>query len=106
MNGNFYQNPTFPSNNDSSFYDEKINNNIIRDSELVTSNEDILANNTKKRINVFLTFPNSNSSKEISGILDTIREKYIIVNDSSNNKWYMLKKEYINYIEFLEKPNI
>jgi predicted enzyme involved in methoxymalonyl-ACP biosynthesis len=93
----FYQNPTFPSNQ------EYLNDEVI---EKETNDKISLGSNKNKRANIYASFPNSNEIKEFSGIIDYYNDNEILINDTSNNKWYLIKKEYINYIEFLEKPNI
>ena len=93
----FYQNPTFPSNQ------ELLNEEVI---EKETNDKISLDNNKNKRVNIYASFPNSNEIKEISGIIDYYDNNQILINDSSNNKWYLINKKYINYIEFLERPNI
>lgn len=95
MNGTYYQNPTFPSiNNDKEIIEvnEKISINTF---------DDLINNNKGKKVKVFALYPNS-TGKEYDGIIDTIGIDFVTIQDKTNNSYLLVKKQYINYIEFNE----
>ena len=114
MNGNYYQNPTFPSN--ASPINMDVPSSNMPQPIIPTMNsmpmeqsflENILKLNKGKRINAYISFQNNSDwqSKTISGIIEEIGSDYIIISDPSNNNWYLIKLDNLDYIEFMERIN-
>ena len=110
MNGNFYQNPTFPNNATPINMEipNDINNITNMNGQINQANlENVLRFNKGKRINTYISFSNSSDwqNKSISGILEDSGNDFIIISDPSTNNWYLIKINNIDYIEFIEKIN-
>ena len=110
MNGNFYQNPTFPNNaNPINMEHNNIPNNItlMNSMPMESTLENILRINISKRVNVYATFPNSNEwqNKTFSGIIEEVGNDYFIISDPTNGNWYLIKLDNLDYIEFMEHIN-
>ena len=106
MNDNYYKNPIFPSK-----YEENDSNKNIYYQTPTTFNEyeindkninDILKLNKGKLVKIYTTFKNENEEKKLKGIIETEGNNYIIISDPSNGSWYIIKSDYIKYIEFEE----
>jgi len=93
MNGSFYQNPTFQSDTMNTRLEESSNN--------------ILDLNKGKKIKVYTSFPFSNDYKDklFEGMLEGIKEDSLILSES-NDTWYIIPLQFINYITFNEKISI
>ena len=99
MNGTYYQNPTFPGNN---VNDSNTSSEITKQNQpYYLSVDNLIKYNKGKKVKIFVLFPN-NTGKEYDGIIDTIGTDFIIIQDKINNSWLLIKKQYINYIEFNE----
>lgn len=112
MNGNFYQNPTFPNNSMPISIDnnqQNIPNNIPLAINDINQNDIniIFKLNKGKRVNVYVTFKNSQEeqSKIFTGILENANTDYLIISNPETGKWYLIKYMYLDYIEFMEKIN-
>ena len=112
MNGNFYQNPTFPSNQNT------VTNQIptsppgnISSSSMMPIEqsyiENILRLNKGKRVNVYVSYADSNEwrDKVYSGIIEEAGRDHLIISDPVNGNWYLLRMIYLDYVEFMEKIN-
>lgn len=112
MNGNFYQNPTFPTNQN------QVNNQIpssppgnISSSSMMPLEqsyiENILRLNKGKRVNVYMSYADSNEwrDKIYSGIIEEAGRDHLIISDPTNGNWYLLRMIYLDYVEFMEKIN-
>lgn len=69
--------------------------------------ENILRVNKGKRIDVFMSFPDSTEwrNKVFTGIIEESGRDHIILSDPATGEWYLLLMIYVNYIEFHEKIN-
>lgn len=112
MNGNFYQNPTFPTTQN------QITNQIptsppgnISSSSMMPLEqsyiENILRLNKGKRVNVYMSYADSNEwrDKIYSGIIEEAGRDHLILSDPVNGNWYLLRMIYLDYVEFMEKIN-
>ena len=112
MNGNFYQNPTFPSNQNN------VNNQLqtsppgnISSSSMMPIEqsyiENILRLNKGKRVNVYMSYADSNEwrDKIYSGIIEEAGRDHLIISDPVNGNWYLLRMIYLDYVEFMERIN-
>lgn len=99
MNGDYFQNPTFPNNSTPINIDIPSKEEYLEDNTLYN----IIKSNKGKRVNIYVSFPNSD--KEFSGILENIIKDHLIISDPETGKWYLIDTKYLNYIEFIEKIN-
>ena len=111
MNGNYYQNPTFPT------IDNDYNNNNfeqgyqagqLQDLPMQQSYiENILRLNKGKRVNAYYTYPDSNEwrDKVVSGIIEEAGRDHLIISDPNTGNWYLLRMIYLDYVEFMERIN-
>ena len=119
MNGNFYQNPTFPTatnpnpqpnmnqNPTPSNYQnniEPLNQSLPMEQSYI---ENILRLNKGKRVRAFVSFPDSNEWKDriFTGIIEEAGRDHLIISDPNNGNWYLILMVYLNYVEFDEKIN-
>ena len=100
MNGSYFKNPTFPTLEKD---DENDTNDVIHDRE---ESSDIFGNNLKKKVSVYASYPYSNEFKVFNGIIEEVKDDYIIVKDIVKDVWYYILRDYINYIEFNEQIKI
>ena len=91
MNGNYYQNPTFPSNNfptpPGNVSVTDVSSNIPQEQSYI---ENILRLNKGKRNKVY------------EGIIEEAGRDHLIIRDNVNNLWYLIRIIYLNYVEFME----
>lgn len=110
MNGNYYQNPTFPNNQmpinipDSPLDSQQISTNIPIEQSYI---ENILRLNKGKRVNAYVSFPDSNEwqNKIFSGVIEEAGKDHLIISDPETGKWYLIRIIYLDYIEFMERIN-
>ena len=119
MNGNFYQNPTFPTatnpnpqpnmnqNPTTSNYQnniEPLNQSLPMEQSYI---ENILRLNKGKRVRAFVSFPDSNEWKDriFTGIIEEAGRDHLIISDPNTGNWYLILMIYLNYEEFDEKIN-
>ena len=119
MNGNFYQNPTFPTatnpnpqpnmnqNPTPSNYQnniEPLNQSLPMEQSYI---ENILRLNKGKRVRAFVSFPDSIEWKDriFTGIIEEAGRDHLIISDPNNGNWYLILMIYLNYVEFDEKIN-
>lgn len=121
MNGNYYQNPTFPStvpsnqqiatNTNTNPSPSNYQNNIDTINQSLTMEqsyiENILRLNKGKRVRAFVSFPDSNEWKDriFTGIIEEAGRDHLIISDPTNGNWYLILMIYLNYVEFDEKIN-
>lgn len=114
MNGNFFQNPTFPNNSTPINMDMEPNNMMQNNAPILnamptdTNNIDnIFRINKGKRVIIYASYNNSKEQdKTFSGIIENYFKDYLIISNPTNSNWYLIKLNDINYIEFMEKINI
>ena len=112
MNGNFYQNPTFPTNQNNLVNQIPTSppGNISSSSMMPIEQsyiENILRLNKGKRVNAYFSYADSNEwrDKVYSGIIEEAGRDHLIISDPVNGNWYMLRMIYLDYVEFMEKIN-
>lgn len=112
MNGNFYQNPTFPAagnqNNQSTSMTPP--GNVSYQSTLPLQQsllENILRINKGKKVRAYVSYPDSNEwrDKIYSGIIEEAGRDHLIISDPQTGMWYLIRMIYLNYVEFDEKIN-
>jgi spore germination protein Q len=109
MNGNFYQNPTFPGLEGPSINQNNMQSppgNISYDSTLDEQSyiENILRLNKGKRVNAYVSYPDSSEwqNKIYTGIIEEAGKDHLIIKDSTTGNWYLIRLIYLNYVEFME----
>ena len=106
MNGNFYQNPTFPSSNfgtpPGNVSVSEVNNSNLPDEQSYIEN--ILRLNKGRKIKAYVSYPDSSAwqNKVYEGIIEEAGRDHLIIRDNTNNLWYLIRIIYLNYVEFME----
>ena len=106
MNGNYYQNPTFPTNqnNMQNMTVPPGNVSSMEDYNEQSYIENILRLNKGKNVKVFVSYPESSAwqNKEYIGIIEEAGKDHLIIKDSQSGSWYLLRMIYLDYVEFME----
>ncbi len=112
MNGNFYQNPKFPTleNNetDDNNFESGYEAGQLADVSMQQSYiENILRHNKGKKVHAYVSFPDSNEWKDkiFEGTIEQAGRDHLIIKDPKNGHWYLILMIYLNYVEFDEKIN-
>lgn len=107
MNGNYFQNPTFPTNGTNITTPPSNISNVSSLPFEQSFVENILRNNKGKRINAYVSFPDSSEwqNKIFEGIIEEAGRDHLIISDPANGKWYLIRLIYLDYVEFMEKIN-
>ena len=110
MNGNFYQNPTFPSNEiEKPGYTSPPGNisSMAGDYNEQSYIENILRLNKGRKVNAYMSFSDSSEWKDkvFSGIIEQAGKDHLIIKDITNGNWYLIKILYLDYVEFMEPIN-
>ena len=106
MNGNFYQNPTFPSNTNFStppgnMESVQIGTSLPMEQSFI---ENILRLNKGKKVKAYVSYPDSSAwqNKIYEGVIEEAGRDHLIIRDPLNNNWYLIRIIYLNYVEFME----
>lgn len=105
MNGSYYQNPTFPSTTNFQTPPGNMSvtevNNIPMEQSYI---ENILRLNKGRRAKAYVSYPDSSAwqNKVYDGIIEEAGKDHLIIRDSSNNLWYLIRIIYLDYVEFME----
>ena len=101
MNGTYYQNPTFPSNNYVVQQEAPSASIQLKEQSYI---ENILRMNVGKKIKAYVSYPDSSAwqNKVYEGIIEAAGKDHIIIRDHLNNNWYLIRIIYLNYVEFNE----
>lgn len=111
MNGNFFGNPTFPTNNNnSSFIDSPPGNMNYTENSLPMEQsyiENILRLNKGKKVKAYFSYPDSNEwrDKIYEGIIEEAGRDHLIMSDPKTGRWFLLRMIYLDYVDFDEKIN-
>lgn len=112
MNGNYYNNPTFPGTS--------LNNGTVPNQQSVPSYqeqyglndeqsyiENILRLNKGKVGKFHVTIPSSNDwrDKIFTGVIEQAGRDHIIVSNPTNGEWYLILMIYLDYVTFDEPIN-
>ncbi len=112
MEGTYYQNPTFPTNQ--SNYEVNMNNNNKNANDYGVSLpmeqsyiENILRLNKGKMVKVYASFPDSTEwrNKVFEGRIEQAGRDHLIISNPKNGEWYLILMIYLNYVTFDEKIN-
>lgn len=105
MNGSYYQNPTFPSNNyqtpPGNMSVNEVTTSIPREQSYI---ENILRLNKGQKIKAYVSYPDSSAwqNKVYEGIIEEAGKDHLIIRNNTNNLWYLIRIIYLNYVEFME----
>lgn len=105
MNGSYYQNPTFPSNNyqtpPGNMSVNEVTTSIPREQSYI---ENILRLNKGQKIKAYVSYPDSSAwqNKVYEGIIEEAGKDHLIIRDPVNNIWYLIRIIYLNYVEFMD----
>ena len=107
MNGNFFQNPTFPTSNGIEITPP---GNISNENFLTMEQsliENILRLNKGKKVKAYVSYPESSAwqNKIYDGIIEQAGRDHLIIRDVKDGTWYLIRMIYLNYVEFEEKIN-
>ncbi len=132
MNGTYYQNPTFPANQNN--YDVNMNhannqgminnpnsantpnpiNNFNQDYNMGTSLpmeqsyiENILRLNKGKMVKAYVSFPDSTEwrNKIFAGRIEEAGRDHLIISNPNTGEWDLILMIYLNYVTFDERIN-
>ena len=132
MNGTYYQNPTFPTNQNN--YDVNMNhannqliinnpnstnppnpiNNFNQDYNMGTSLpmeqsyiENILRLNKGKMVKAYVSFPDSTEwrNKIFAGRIEEAGRDHLIISNPNTGEWDLILMIYLNYVTFDERIN-
>ena len=105
MNGSYYQNPTFPSNNyqtpPGNMSVNEVTTSIPREQSYI---ENILRLNKGQKVKAYVSYPDSSAwqNKVYEGIIEEAGKDHLIIRNNTNNLWYLIRIIYLNYVEFME----
>ena len=105
MNGSYYQNPTFPSNNfqtpPGNVSVTEIANTLPQEQSYI---ENILRLNKGRKVKAYVSYPDSSAwqNKVYEGIIEEAGKDHLIIRDTMNNIWYLIRIIYLNYVEFFD----
>lgn len=109
MNGNFFHNPTFPTNNNISTIESPPGNINYSASLPIEQSyiENILRLNKGKKVKAYFSYPDSTKwrDKIYDGIVEEAGRDHLILSDPLTGDWYLLRMIYLNYVVFEEKIN-
>lgn len=114
MNGNYYENPTFPGAFEENNFRQvnmttppgNISYSSLNDDEQ-SYIENILRLNKGKRARAYVSYPDSVEwrDKVYDGLIEEAGRDHLIMSDPSTGKWYLIRIIYLNYVEFDERIN-
>ena len=112
MNGNFYQNPTFPGNqiNNNGYNTPPRNISSVSEQEDYNEQsyiENILRLNKGRKVKAYVSFPDSTEWKNsiFTGLIEEAGKDHLIIKDTLNGNWYLIRILYLDYVEFMEPIN-
>lgn len=111
MNGNFYQNPTFPTNNvpDNIGYQNTTISpaHVMEDYNEQSYIENILRLNKGRKVKAYVSFPDSTQWRDsiFTGLIEEAGKDHLIIKDVTNGNWYLIRLLYLDYVEFMEPIN-
>lgn len=109
MNGNFFSNPTFPTNNPSGTIESPPGNINYSESLPMEQSyiENILRLNKGKKVKAYFSYPDSTEwrDKVYDGVIEEAGRDHLIMSEPKTGNWYLLRMIYLDYVEFEEKIN-
>lgn len=108
MNGNFYNNPTFPTNQNQVVNTPPGNISVEQALPMEQSLiENILRLNKGKKVKAYVSYPDSSAwqNKIYDGVIEEAGRDHVVIRDTNSGAWYLIRIIYLNYVEFEEKIN-
>ena len=110
MNGNYFNNPTFPTNNNISTLESPPGNINFSTTSLPMEQsyiENILRLNKGKKVKAYFSYPDSTEwrDKIYEGIVEEAGRDHLILSEPTTGKWLLLRLIYLSYVEFDERIN-
>ncbi len=107
MNGNFFSNPTFPTNTTLESPPGNINFSTTSLPMEQSYIENILRLNKGKKVKAYYSYPDSNEwrDKIYDGVIEEAGRDHLIMSDPKTGEWYLLRMIYLNYVVFEERIN-
>ncbi len=109
MNGNFFSNPTFPTNNNNGPIESPPGNMNYSESLPMEQSyiENILRLNKGKKVKAYFSYPDSTDwrDKIYDGVIEEAGRDHLIMSDPKTGNWYLLRMIYLDYVEFEERIN-
>lgn len=109
MNGNFFSNPTFPTNTNTVPIDSPPGNINYSESLPMEQSyiENILRLNKGKKVTAYFSYSDSTEwrDKAYTGIIEEAGRDHLIMSDPKTGHWYLLRMIYLDYVEFDERIN-
>ena len=111
MNGNFFGNPTFPTNtpnNTTNMTSPPGNYSYMESLPMEQSFiENILRLNKGKKVKAYFTYPDANEwrDKVYDGVIEEAGRDHLIMSDPKTGDWYLLRMIYLDYVTFEERIN-
>ena len=107
MNGNYFQNPAFPSGTVTQITPP---GNALNEQSLTMEQsliENILRLNKGKKVKAYVSYPESSAwqNKIYDGVIEQAGRDHLIIRDVNTGAWYLIRMIYLNYVEFEEKIN-
>lgn len=107
MNGSFFNTPTFPQAVNPTPTEVTPPGNVSVEQGFVFEQsliENILRLNKGKRVRAYVSYPDSNEwrDKIYTGVIEQSGRDHLILADTPNKKWYLIRMIYLNYVEFDE----
>lgn len=110
MNGTYYQNPTFPQNNNN--FETQLTNqtppgNISSMPMEQSYIENILRLNKGKMVKAYVSFPDSTEwrNKIFAGRIEEAGRDHLIISNPNTGEWDLILMIYLNYVTFDERIN-
>lgn len=110
MNGTYYQNPTFPQNNnnfETSLTNQTPPRNISSMLMEQSYIENILRLNKGKMVKAYVSFPDSTEwrNKIFAGRIEEAGRDHLIISNPNTGEWDLILMIYLNYVTFDERIN-
>ncbi len=110
MNGNYYQNPSFPNAQPNTPTYQSPPGNISSESTLPMEQsyiENILRLNKGKLVKAYVAYPDSTEwrNKIYEGLIEEAGRDHLIISNPKTGEWYLIRMIYLNYVEFKERIN-
>ncbi len=105
MNGNYYQNPTFPTATNGMEGPANVSSeSLLMEQSYI---ENILRLNKGKKVKAYCTFPDAKTwqDKIFEGIIEEAGRDHLIISNPQTGEWYMILMIYLNFVTFDERIN-
>lgn len=106
INGSYFQNPTFPTNDTPVTPPGNVNyyDTMSMEQSYI---ENILRLNKGKKVKAYVSYPDSSAwqNKVYDGVIEEAGRDHLIISEPSTGNWYLIRMIYLDYVEFEERIN-